>query len=266
MQRPRAPNRVAPPSISAIIPAFNEEKTVGEIVSKTLRYVDEVIVIDEGSTDDTGAKAAEAGARVIRNEENADILKSLKVGFESAVDDVIVTLDADGQHDPDEIPLLLGPILEEKGDMALGARAAIPYFSERVIARLTSLRVSVKDASTGVQSHKGRHRKENGSSRLVCLRNADTGGQGEGSPDRRCSDKREGERRGGEAHSDEALQTGALRPLRFGSILKRGVALRYIPALRVFPGPSGRTRRCSPYRCRGPALDFRAPRTDRPPQ
>lgn len=62
MQRPRAPNRVAQPSISAIIPAFNEEKTVGEIVSKTLRYVDEVIVIDDGSTDDTGVKAAEAGA------------------------------------------------------------------------------------------------------------------------------------------------------------------------------------------------------------
>jgi len=53
---------VAQPSISAIIPAFNEEKTVGEIVSKTLRYVDEVIVIDDGSTDDTGVKAAEAGA------------------------------------------------------------------------------------------------------------------------------------------------------------------------------------------------------------
>lgn len=154
MQRPRAPNRVAPPSISAIIPAFNEEKTVGEIVSKTLRYVDEVIVIDDGSTDDTGAKAAEAGARVIRNEENAGILKSLKVGFESAVGDVIVTLDADGQHDPDEIPLLLGPILQEKGDMVLGARAAIPYFSERVIARLTSLRVSVKDARTGFRAIK----------------------------------------------------------------------------------------------------------------
>jgi glycosyltransferase involved in cell wall biosynthesis len=145
---------VASPSISAIIPAFNEEKTVGEIVSKTLRYVDEVIVIDDGSTDDTGVKAAKAGARVIRNEENAGILKSLKVGFESVVGDVIVTLDADGQHDPGEIPLLLGPIIEGKTDMTLGARAAVPYFSERVIARLTSLRVSVKDASTGFRAIK----------------------------------------------------------------------------------------------------------------
>jgi len=154
MQRPRAPNRVASPSISAIIPAFNEEKTVGEIVSKTLRYVDEVIVIDDGSTDDTGVKAAEAGARVIRNEENTGYLESLKVGLESVVGDVIVTLDADGQHDPDEIPLLLGPILEEKAEMALGTRATIPYFSERVINRLTRLRVSVKDASTGFRAIK----------------------------------------------------------------------------------------------------------------
>ena len=154
MQRPRTTNRVATLSISAIIPAFNEEKTVGEIVSKTLKYVDEVIVIDDGSTDDTGVKAANAGARVIRNEENAGILKSLKVGFESALGDVIVTLDADGQHDPEEIPLLLGPILEEKADLVLGTRATVPYISERVIARLTSLRVAVRDASTGFRAIK----------------------------------------------------------------------------------------------------------------
>ena len=138
--------------ISAVIPAFNEEKTIGDIVSRSLRHVDEVLVIDDGSTDETGIIAEREGAKVIRNAENQGILNSLRRGFEAAKGDILVTLDADGQHDPDQIPVLVEQIIADRSDLVLGKRAKLPYISERVIAKLTSLRVPVRDASTGFRA------------------------------------------------------------------------------------------------------------------
>jgi len=139
-------------TVSAVIPAYNEEETVGEVVARTLRHVDEAIVVDDGSTDDTALVARNSGAVVVRNEANKGVLESLKTGFKSAGGEILVTLDADGQHDPDEIPGLLEPILDDRADLVLGARAELPYFSERVIARLTGLKAGVSDASTGFRA------------------------------------------------------------------------------------------------------------------
>jgi len=138
--------------ISAVIPAFNEEKTIGDIVSRSLRHVDEVLVIDDGSTDETGIIAEREGAKVIRNAENQGILNSLRRGFKAAKGDILVTLDADGQHDPDQIPVLVERIIADRSDLVLGKRAKLPHISERVIAKLTSLRVPVRDASTGFRA------------------------------------------------------------------------------------------------------------------
>ena len=139
-------------TVSAVIPAYNEEETVGEVVARTLRHVDEVIVVDDGSTDDTSMVARNSGAVVVRNETNKGVLISLKMGFRLAGGEILVTLDADGQHDPDEIPGLLEPILDDRADLVLGARAELPHFSERVIARLTGLKAEVSDASTGFRA------------------------------------------------------------------------------------------------------------------
>ncbi|MCW3979565.1 MAG: glycosyltransferase, partial [Candidatus Bathyarchaeota archaeon] len=79
-----AGGRIEKPTISAIIPAYNEEKTVGEVVSKTLLYTDEVIIIDDGSTDETSDVARRAGAEVVHNEENRGVLVSLARGFRAA--------------------------------------------------------------------------------------------------------------------------------------------------------------------------------------
>ena len=136
-------------TISAIIPAYNEEKTVGEVVSNALLYVDEVVVIDDGSTDDTAIVARITGANVVQNEGNRGVLVSLTRGFRTAKGDILVTLDADGQHNPEEIPTLVEPILEDKADLVLGRRPGLPYFSEKAITRLTKLKVDVNDASTG---------------------------------------------------------------------------------------------------------------------
>jgi len=96
----------------AAIPAFNEADFIEAIVSKASRYVDEVIVVDDGSTDDTSLVAKKAGAIVIRHEANSGVGQANKTCFElarSQAIDVLVTIDGDGQHNPDEIPRLLMP-------------------------------------------------------------------------------------------------------------------------------------------------------------
>ncbi|UCD46130.1 MAG: glycosyltransferase family 2 protein [Candidatus Bathyarchaeota archaeon] len=138
--------------MTVIIPAFNEEETIGEVVSKALRHVDDVIVVDDGSADDTSHLAEEAGAEVIRNDVNIGKRRNLLRGYRAAHGDIVVSLDADLQHDPDDIPRLVEPILSDWADLVIGARSQLPYFSERVIAWLTSLRVGVKDASSGYRA------------------------------------------------------------------------------------------------------------------
>ncbi len=152
MNSPGSIKRGSRPTVSAVIPAYNEEETVGEVVARTLRHVDEAIVVDDGSTDDTALVAMNSGAVVVRNEANKGVLESLRTGFRSARGEVLVTLDADGQHDPNEIPGLLEPILDDRADLVLGARVELHHFSERIIARLTGLKAEVSDASTGFRA------------------------------------------------------------------------------------------------------------------
>ena len=77
----------------------------------------------------------------------------MRTGFKAATGDVIVTLDADGQHPPEDIPRIIKPILENKADLVLGVREKIS-FSEKVITLLTSLKVRTSDASTGYRAIK----------------------------------------------------------------------------------------------------------------
>ena len=102
------------PKIIACMPAFNEEKYIGSLVLQTRQYVDEVIVVDDGSTDNTAEIAALAGARVIKHERNRGYGAAIQSIFAEAkkIDpDVLVILDADAQHSPQEIPTLIKPIL-----------------------------------------------------------------------------------------------------------------------------------------------------------
>jgi len=142
------------PSVSAVIPAYFEEKTIASVVSRCLPFVDEVLVVNDGSTDDTSINARNAGARVIENSQNMGVLKTIRRGMREAKGDIIVTLDADGQHDPTEIPILVQPILDGKADLVMGARPSFPYWSEWFLTWLTSLRVPVKDAATGFRAIK----------------------------------------------------------------------------------------------------------------
>ena len=109
----------------AIIPCYNEEHAIDIVVLKTKHYVDEVLVVDDGSIDDTTRIAKEAGAIVITHETNRGKGNAIKTGFRYALDhgfDYVVTIDGDGQHNPAEIPNLVGNIMNNSHDISLGFR------------------------------------------------------------------------------------------------------------------------------------------------
>ena len=107
----------------AIIPAFNESRTIKEVIKKTKKYVDKVIVIDDGSSDNTFNEAESADIR-LKHIVNIGKGLALKTGFEAAIRenaDTIITIDSDLQHDPGEIPLFLDKIKEH--DIVIGTRS-----------------------------------------------------------------------------------------------------------------------------------------------
>ena len=115
------PNRL---KVIAVIPAFNEEKYIGTIVLKTRQYVDEVIVADDGSVDQTANIAQLAGATVIRHEQNRGYGASIQTLFTEArkrEPGILVLLDGDFQHNPDDISTLIEPI-SEGFDLIIGSR------------------------------------------------------------------------------------------------------------------------------------------------
>ena len=109
--------------IVAIIPAYNEEDALADVIAKTSQYVDEVIIVNDGSIDRTAEVAIEAGAKLISHSTNLGKGEALKSGFEAIDDDsIIVTIDGDGQHNPDEIPAIIKPIIEDGADLVNGSR------------------------------------------------------------------------------------------------------------------------------------------------
>ena len=112
-------------AITAVIPAYNEEKTIARIVEGARRHAGEVLVIDDGSVDSTADIAKGAGAIVIRIPRNGGKGHALSIGLTTAAmngGEIVVCLDADGQHDPDDIPRIVQPILDARADMVIGSR------------------------------------------------------------------------------------------------------------------------------------------------
>ncbi len=113
------------PKILVVVPAYNEERYIGSVILKARQYADEVIVLDDGSTDDTSEIARLAGATVIRHEENRGYgaaIQSLLAEAKKKNPDILVLLDADSQHNPDEIPSLIKPIISGDSDLVVGSR------------------------------------------------------------------------------------------------------------------------------------------------
>lgn len=113
--------------VSAVIPVFNEERTVGSIVARTKSTLEqvglayEILVVDDGSADRSAEIALARGATVLKELHQGKGC-ALRLGFRRSRGDVIVTLDADGSHQPEEIPLILRGIVENNVDFVVGSR------------------------------------------------------------------------------------------------------------------------------------------------
>ena len=113
------------PYIIAGMPMYNEEETIGSVVTRALRHVNEVICIDDGSSDSSARIAEACGATVIRHRVNRGYGGALKTLFLHAVEskaDALVLLDSDGQHETGDIPRMLEPILNGDADFTIGSR------------------------------------------------------------------------------------------------------------------------------------------------
>ena len=109
--------------LTAILPAYNEELCISSIILGSKKYVDRIIVVDDGSKDNTAEIAGLAGAEVIKHSCNMGKGAALKTGFKAVKgSDIIVTLDSDGQHNPKEIPKLVDPIINGEADIVNGSR------------------------------------------------------------------------------------------------------------------------------------------------
>lgn len=112
-------------SIWVVVPAYNEASRIGATLRTLLPRYPQTVVIDDGSTDETSRAAHEAGAWVLRHQVNSGQGASLQTGLTFALRqgaDYIITFDADGQHDPNEIDKLLEPVRAGRADVALGSR------------------------------------------------------------------------------------------------------------------------------------------------
>ena len=113
------------PFVVVGIPAFNEAPMIAQVVLGAQKYADAVVVCDDGSNDMTGAVAKRLGACVVRHRRNLGYGASIKSLFKRACElnaDVLVTLDADGQHNPKEIPSVVEPIIQGSADLVIGSR------------------------------------------------------------------------------------------------------------------------------------------------
>jgi len=156
------------PTITALLPAYNEEVSIGSVVLRTKQYADRVVVIDDGSSDHTAEVAALAGAEVLRHQKNQGKGAALKTGFTSLNgDSVIVTIDTDGQHDPADIPRLVDPILRGEADMVNGSRYLngngknTPLYrrvGQKVLDTATNLDsgLSITDSQSGFRAFSGK--------------------------------------------------------------------------------------------------------------
>jgi glycosyltransferase involved in cell wall biosynthesis len=161
----RAETATLQDGVAVVIPAYQAAATIADVVQRARRAAlgAVVYVVDDGSTDATAEQGRGSGAQVLVHGQNQGKGAALRTGMDRALADgaeIVVTLDADGQHLPEEIPRLVGPIARREADLVLGARAragAMPWArrcTNWVAAALASRvgGVAVPDAQTGYRA------------------------------------------------------------------------------------------------------------------
>jgi len=155
--------------VIAAIPCYDEEKFISEVVRGANKYVDLVIVIDDGSRDGTSKVARVAGALIVNHNINRGYGESIRSCFEAAKvnhADILITLDGDNQHAAEEIPRFIAPILNGEADLVIGSRflgdnSNMPRYRKLGIYVITWLfnagsKVKVSDAQSGFRAYSRR--------------------------------------------------------------------------------------------------------------
>lgn len=162
-------------TLSIVVPAFNEQQTIGQVLGSVLRHVPdihEIIVVDDGSNDYTAQVASdlsrsEPRIQVLRSPKNEGKTAALKRGFAASTGDVVVVQDADLEYNPEEIPSLVAPIAKGDADVVYGSRflvrreARVLYFrhflANRVLTFLSDLLtdLNLTDVETGYKAFRG---------------------------------------------------------------------------------------------------------------
>jgi glycosyltransferase involved in cell wall biosynthesis len=153
-------------NVIAVIPCYNEERFIVDIVTRAKKYVDTVIVVDDGSTDGTAEIAEKSGARVIHHSRSMGAGAATRSGIEVAREqnaDMVITIDGDGQHNPDEIPRLINPVEKGYADIVIGSRflaenGNVKKYRKFGIDLITTLynigsRVHVTDSQSGFRGY-----------------------------------------------------------------------------------------------------------------
>ncbi len=141
--------------IALVIPALNEERSIGEVVKRSTQY-GRVLVVDDGSSDATASAAASAGAEVVRHAVNRGYDAALNSGFERAAAlnvDAAITLDADGQHDPETLRDFIGA-LDRGADLVIGVRDRQQRISERLYALWARMLWGIRDPLCGMKAYR----------------------------------------------------------------------------------------------------------------
>ena len=153
-------------AVYIVIPAYNEEKVIGQVIDTIAKEgFSSIIVVDDGSKDNTAAAAGNRGALVLRHQLNRGKGAATRTGIEAAISlgaDIVVTIDGDGQHDPKEIKSLIEPIINNEYEVVLGSRTletqtmpAYKVLHNKIANGITKLYsgISVQDSQSGFRAY-----------------------------------------------------------------------------------------------------------------
>jgi len=140
----------------AVIPALNESNSLANVVYSLSTYVDKIVVVDDGSFDNTSDVAKKAGAIVLRNEFNLGYEVSITQGLLYACSQnasSVITFDADGQHPYDKVELMFGYIESGAYDVVIACREYLPRLSERIFSAYTNIKYDISDVLSGMKCY-----------------------------------------------------------------------------------------------------------------
>ena len=143
--------------VCVVIPAHNEEKTIANVVTELKRNFKDIIVVNDGSDDNTESEALRSGAIVVSNGKKMGYDRAIDAGFSRAKKenmDYVITVDADGQHVTEDVEKVASVLVGEGKDIVVGIRPKFARFAEYLMAFYSKIRYGIRDPLSGLKGYK----------------------------------------------------------------------------------------------------------------